>query len=499
MSFKMLKKNSFLLSFHLLFFLVLIVSVSAQSVGTGIEADLDAVFGDPSFARSLWGVKVVSLRSGKTIYEKNAHKLLIPASNMKILTAAAALRVLGEDYVFRTPILTTGRLENGVMKGDLIIGGSGDPSLGARFKGNNRNNPLSGDPWKVFAGWADKLSSLGIKRIEGDIVGDVRLFEPVNQGRGWAWDDLRYGYAAGFGPLQFNETTAFIEIKPGMQVGSPVGVRLIPCLESMKVTSELKIVPPELDTDIEIIRNGRHFHLCGEIAKGSGIFYQSVALPDPAGYFLDMLLETLRKNGIEVSGDTRILESVAEEPDNGGQTLFIHTSPPLSQLLTIMMEVSQNQYAETIFRLLDKREAGKSDEGAAKVMEKVISSMGAPSDSYEIIDGSGLSRNNLLTADTIVRILQYMHRHDQQGKFAAMLPKSGIKGTIRGRMTGTRAVGKVSAKTGTLSWVRALSGYLETEKGEMLAFSILVNHYNQPRQAAEYLQDQALEILVGYE
>ena len=471
---------------------------AADHPGTEIGEKLDQVFNDPSFQRAFWGVKVVSLDTGEVIYERNAHKLFVPASNMKILTAAAVLTLLGEDYAFRTPVTSSGKISGGVLKGDLIVVGSGDPTMGARFTGNNHANALSGDPWSAFAGWAENLKKLDIHSIEGDIIGNDHFFEQVDFGDGWSWDDLNYAYSAGFGALQFNETSAYIEIRPGKEIGSSAEARLIPQLESMSVESSLQTVNPECEIEVTVSREGRKFYLSGQVPSGTGIFYQTVALPGPTGYFLDMLRETLEKNGIRVTGKSMDCDDLDSCDQSGERTLFIHTSLPMKDILSVLLEISQNQYAETLFRLLDKKEQDKGDEGAVKTMEGLLSSMGVPSDAYEISDGSGLSRTNLLAPDTIVRVLQYMYRHSHGQQFMEMLPESGVKGTIKGRMTGTRASEKVYAKTGTLSWVRALSGYLKTEKGETLAFSMLVNNYNQPRQSAEYLQDQALEILVGY-
>ncbi len=479
-------------------FTSLLVLSGADNPEIEISAKMEQVFNDPSFQRAFWGVKVVSLDTGQVIYERNAHKLFVPASNMKILTAAAALCLLGEDYVFRTPVTTSGKISGGVLRGDLIVTGSGDPTLSARFTGSNRSNALSGDPWAVFATWAEDLKKLNIHRIDGNIIGNDHLFEQVDFGDGWSWDDLNYACSAGFGALQFNETSAYIEIQPGRKIGSSAEARLIPRLESMGVESFLETVNPECEMEVTVSREGRRFLLSGQVPDGTGIFYQTVALPSPTRYFLDMLRETLEKNGISITGKTMDCDDLDTCHQVGERVLFTHVSPPMKDILSLLLEVSQNQYAETIFRLLDKKEKEKSDEGAVKTMESLLSSMGVPSDAYEISDGSGLSRTNLLAPDTIIRVLQYMYRHDRGQQFMEMLPQSGVKGSIKGRMTGTRASERVYAKTGTLSWVRALSGYLKTEKGEILAFSMLVNNYNQPRQSAEYLQDQALEILVGY-
>ncbi len=471
---------------------------AADHSGIEIGEKLDQVFNDPSFHRAFWGVKVVSLDTGEVVYERNSHKLFVPASNMKILTAAAVLHLLGEDYVFQTPVTTSGRISGGVLKGDLVVVGSGDPTIGARFTGDNPVNALSGDPWAVFAGWAENLKKLNILSIEGNIIGNDHFFEQVDFGDGWSWDDLNYAYSAGFGALQFNETSTYMEIRPGKEIGSSAKARLIPQLESMSVESSLQTVNPECEVKVSVSREGRKFFLSGQVPSGTGIFYQAVALPSPTRYFLDMLRETLEKNGISITGKSMDCDDLDSCHQAGERVLFTHTSPPMKDILSVLLAISQNQDAETLFRLLDKKEQEKGDEGAVKTMEGLLSSMGVPPDAYEISDGSGLSRTNLLAPDTIVRVLQYMYRHDHGQEFMEMLPESGVKGTIKGRMKGTRANEKVYAKTGTLSWVRALSGYLKTEKGETLAFSMLVNNYNQPRQSAEYLQDQALEILVGY-
>lgn len=479
------------------FFLCAVVPAAAENPVFRVEKQLDRVFNDPSFHRAFWGVKIVSLDTGEVVYEKNAGKLFIPASNMKILTAAAVLQVLGEDYTFRTSVYSDGKVSGGILKGNLVIRGSGDPTLGARFTGENRSNPLSGDPWEVFSAWVENLKKLGIEKIEGDVIGDDNFFEQVNWGDGWSWDDMPYGYSAGFGALQFNESTAFIEVRPGKNPGSFASARLVPRLESMSVESALETVNPECETDVRVRKEGRKYFLSGQVAAGTGVFYQSVALPDPTAYFLDALSESLDKKGIRVTGRSVDIDDV-DAVSSRMELLFTHSSPPMKEILTVMLETSQNQYAESLFRLLDKKETGKGDEGATMTLNELLNSMGVPSDAYEIQDGSGLSRSNLLSPDAVVRVLQYMYRHESGRQFMEMLPKSGVKGTMKGRMSGTRASEKVYAKTGTLSWVRALSGYLQTEKGEILAFSMLVNNYNQPRQSAEYLQDQALEILVGY-
>jgi len=478
--------------------LLLTLGVFSVCAADGIEGQLDGLFDDISFARSFWGVKVVSLDTGRTLYERNAGKLFVPASNMKILTAAGALRFLGEEFVFRTPVSTSGSIENGILKGDLIITGSGDPSLGMRFAGKNPGNPLAGDPWAVFAAWAGRLKEKGIRTIEGNIVGVDSFFSEEELGNGWSWEDMPYSYSAGVGALQFNETTAYVQINPGKEPGSAVSVNLIPRLETMSVVSGLEVVPPECDTNFEVVREGRNFVISGQISAGTGVFFRGVALPSPTLYFLDMLRETLIREGVAVTGQAEEADQILKVGGGNYSRLFVHDSPPLREIVGVMLEVSQNQYAETLFRMLDRKESGKDDDGAVKTLEGILDSMGVPPDSYELADGSGLSRHNLLSPEAIIRVLQYMYRGDGGPDFVEMMPRSGVKGTIKGRMRGTRAEERVSAKTGTLAWVRALSGYLETAGGEMLAFSMLVNNYNQPRRSAEYLQDQALEILVGY-
>jgi serine-type D-Ala-D-Ala carboxypeptidase/endopeptidase (penicillin-binding protein 4) len=458
-----------------------------------LASDLDRIFGAPVMEQGLWGVQVKSLETGRVLYALNARKLMMPASNMKIVTLAAAAETLGWDYRFKTTLETAAPVEDGVLKGDLIVRGSGDPTINSR---ENRANAL-------FDQWAAALKAAGVSRIAGNIVGDASAFDRRTLGQGWSWDYLQYGYAAPVGALEFNEDIATLSIRPGAKAGDDAALELTPGT-GLGLIRRVLTGEPGSATSIDLERkpDGNWLEAIGSIAVDAKPASRDVAVANPTTYFAHALLLALVERGIEVRGlpvelpDSRI--KVAPLP----QRVLVETeSPALREIATTMMKVSQNLYAETLLKAIGAVKSagmGSAEAGLAAARD-LFAGWGIAPGSYVQADGSGLSRYDFLTAEMIVSLLERMHRDPRHhDAFVATLPIAGRDGTVSTRMKDTRAEANAIAKTGSIANVRALSGYVRTRDGETLVFSVLANSFTIPAATVNWIADVAVERLANY-
>ncbi|HZT78096.1 MAG TPA: D-alanyl-D-alanine carboxypeptidase/D-alanyl-D-alanine-endopeptidase [Vicinamibacterales bacterium] len=418
-----------------------------------LQRSIDTILSDPALARASWGVLVRSLKTDETLYAVNARKLLLPASNMKIVTLAAAAETLGWDYTYTTTVRAAGAIDNGVLAGDLLVSGSGDPSLTATDDRADR----------VFADWASRLQRAGIRTITGRIVAADE--EPVDGlGAGWMWDDLVEDYAAAVGPLQLNEDAVRVTIAPGPSVGASAGVSVAPFPGALAIDSTVTTSSAGTEPAIRLRRlpGSARLELRGSIPLGHAPAAYGVSIDDPAQFFVDALRGALIRNGIDVRQDRMANRESRITP------LVEYRSPPLSTLAVRLMKISQNQYAETLFRTVGGREA----------VLNVVTPWGvAPADLIQR-DGSGLSRYDLVTPDALVAVLTHVARDAKlKDPFVASLPIAGDLG-LTNRMKGTAAEGNARAKTGSMTAVRSLSGYVTTADDEPLVFSIIANNFD---------------------
>lgn len=457
-----------------------------------LRSDLARVFGAPVNNRGVWAVDVRSLDTGEHLYDLNAGKLMMPASNMKILTLSATADALGWDYRFTTTLETSGTVSNGVLHGDLIVRGNGDPSI------NSRENRADA----VFIEWARALQATGISAIDGRIVGDDQAFDDEGIGAGWAWDYLQYDYAAPVGALEFNENVAALTISPGATAGSTPIVTL-------SRGSGLELVnhaTTGAEGSTSTLDYRRHLErpvleVIGSIPVGTEAVRRSIAVVNPTVFFAQSLKDGLITRGISVSGDAADFDDIAAEmPSTERHVLVTTQSPPLRDIATVLMKVSQNLYAETLLKALGASKNGLgTTEGGRIAARNTFLSWGVPRDAYVMYDGSGLSRYNYVTASAVTTILEHMYKdarhHDA---FVATLPIAGKDGTIASRLRRTRAEGNAVAKTGSISNVRSLSGFVKTRDGEMLVFSILSNDFVIPAATITWIADLAVETLSNF-
>jgi serine-type D-Ala-D-Ala carboxypeptidase/endopeptidase (penicillin-binding protein 4) len=466
-------------------------SANAPRTLAELRARIEQIAHQPSLEPGFFAVKIVSLDNGQEIYEQDAHKFVRPASNMKLYTVAAAFDRLTPDYHFITSIYAKEKPDDGKIKGDLIIYGRGDPSIAARFNG--------GDYFKGINDLADRIVAAGVKRIKGDLVGDESYFNGAPLGSGWEWDDLTWSYGASVSALSVNDNALDLTIKPGDKVGAPVVFTTgPPATTFMTISNRATTSARGSKNQLNIYRGvgANTLEISGSLPLGDAGFIGGVAIPDPALAFVMMLRDALQKRGVKIEGRVRTVnarsgDSIVPLSGLGDSTglpspplpleIASLQSPPFSLIAAHTLKASQNQYTELILRTLGKMnggEANKSNEDAGlDALRKFLRDAGAGDSDLVLSDGSGLSRNDMITANATVQLLTYMSKHKYFAQFREALPIAGVDGTLRTRMKGTPAEGNVRAKTGSLSSVASLSGYVTTAAGERLVFSMMLNNY----------------------
>ena len=403
------------------------------SARENVRAFTDSLLAQPEWRNAHWGVLIVDPSTGDTLYSRNAGKLFMPASNQKILTGATALAQLGTGFRFTTRFATNGTVRDGTLDGDLIVIGRGDPTF---------SDALRGDWTIAFREMADSLAAHGVRRVAGAIRRGGDAFPDDKYGYGWELDDLDEDYGAPVDELFVNEGIAY------------------------RVAS----VGPK------------------------GYEAHTVVIKDPPQFFLDALRDALAQRGIA----TGAVDARVPVPTDGLHDLFAMRSLPLPVVLARMLKPSQNQIAEILFKTvgLEKTGVGSADSGR-RVVERQLVAWGADTSWFAVRDGSGMSRHDYVTPETIVRVLRAMQQHPDFAAFYDGLPIAGFNGSIEGRMKGTPAERNVHAKTGTIDKVRTLSGYVTTADGHQLIFTLLCNNFTVPNRRVEALQDTLLARLAA--
>jgi D-alanyl-D-alanine carboxypeptidase/D-alanyl-D-alanine-endopeptidase (penicillin-binding protein 4) len=457
----------------------------------GLGAFADSLIDAPMWRSAHWGVLIVDPASGDTLYSRNAGKLFLPASNTKLVTAAVALAQLGTDYRYTTRVLARPP-RAGVIDGDLVVVGRGDPTV---------SDSVSGNAMLPLLALADSLHARGVRRITGALASGANVFPGDTLGLGWAWDDLNDGYAAPVDELLFNEGFARVTVIGGARPGAPVTVRtapsaILPHLGPVEVTTERNCCRLRSRVTAEYDMRDAHplLRLRGEVRAGDSVTV-TVALRAPNMAYLEAFGEALRARGIEVAGGVRS-DTIADT--TGLVPLATRTSPALPAVLRAFQKPSQNQVGEILLRTLglEKTGVGTADSGLA-VVRRQLASWGIDSSLAVLRDGSGLSRHNFLAPEAIVRLLDLMRRRDDFDAYFQSLPVGGVDGTISERTLGTLAAGNVRAKTGTLDKARALSGYVTTADGQVLLFSMIANNHTVPTREVERVQDALLAWMAG--
>jgi serine-type D-Ala-D-Ala carboxypeptidase/endopeptidase (penicillin-binding protein 4) len=465
-------------------------------ISTGSDAPLrafiDSMTDAPQFSGTHWGILIVDPERGDTLYARNAGKLFMPASNMKILTSATALTQLGTAYRYHTYFVARGPVTDGTLDGDLLVVGRGDPSV---------SDHMLHDAMLPLRAIADSLATKGIRRIRGSVLAAGDAFPGEVFGFGWSYDDFEESYSAPIDELLFNEGFSELHVRGGDRAGDSVHVETRPAhsFPRVRVVATTVAGAPG-DTALARRRTLRarkdsttwDIILEGEIAARDTAVIE-VTHHDPDAAYVAAFREALRDRGITVG------DSATDAAYGRADTLATLTSPPLSEIFKALLKPSQNQIAEMLFRTLalEKTGTGRSDSARA-VIERQITAWGVPVPLEAVVrDGSGLARYDYVSPRTLVRILDAVRRSPDFTVYYDALPIAGVDGTISRRMKGTPAEGNVHAKTGTLSLARSLSGYVTTADHHMLIFSFLCNNWPGPVSTVERVQDAIAERLAA--
>ena len=457
---------------------------AARTARAGLASLIDSLIGDPMFRNANWGILIVDPDGGDTLYSHNAGKLFLPASNMKIVTSAVALSELGPDYRYRTTFAVHRRPVHGVIQGDLVVIGRGDPTI---------SDHMDQDATVPLRAMADSLAAHGIRRITGRLVRGGTAFADADPGYGWDWDDLSQPYGAGVNELMFNEGFTTVTAHGGDRPGAPVRLSVAPATGYPALRNYVRTVRPTGDATPPAVTLtydsvGGAVVINGTVAVGDSAVSQ-IAYRDQAGAYLAALRSAIVARGIHLSAHA----ATPAATDSGPwlDTLFTVVSPPLRDILPPLLKPSQNQIAEALLKTvgLERAGVGSADSGA-RVERSALLAWGATSDGFVIRDGSGLSRHDYLSPETIVRTLIAIRKDTAFQVFYDALPVAGVDGTIADRMRGTAAAANVRAKTGFVDKARSLSGYVSTADGVPLVFSFLCNNWTTSVHEVERVQDE---------
>lgn len=451
----------------------------------------DSLLRDPGHAGATHAILILDAATGETILERNPGKLLIPASNAKLITAVAALETLGAEFTWETPVLIDGTIAGDVLHGDLLIAGSGDPTWSDSMQ--VANGGASG----VFAPVARALEARGIKRIDGSIraIGDA--FPGNTLGKGWEEDDLDAAYGAAVDELLYNNGYFTLRVTGGRTSGTPLSattspVRDYPPVEIQGTTGSAELNGPlraRYDSTAATVI------VTGAIPPGRSALF-NLAYRHPNDAARAALSQYLRDNGLSFVSDQRTAALTETSTQTQSDTLVVLRSLPLGEVLRHMLQPSQNQIAEAIFRTIGLRVTGNgSSDSAGVAVSRTIAALGIDSTQFVIADGSGLSRHNLATPSALAHLLATVATQAYAKEFLGALPVAGASGTLRSRMTSPPLRSNVAAKSGSMSRVRALSGYVTGADGRKFVFSFISNSYLLPPVAVDSIHEQILAAL----
>jgi D-alanyl-D-alanine carboxypeptidase/D-alanyl-D-alanine-endopeptidase (penicillin-binding protein 4) len=460
--------------------LTLLAATPALADVAALNATIDAATADAR-RYAFVSILVRSLTRGDTLYRRDSERVFVPASNQKLLTSATALDRLGSDYRFVTRVLTLGeRSADGTLHGDLILQGGGNPIL------------ATADLKRL----ARQVAESGIRHITGALRADESRFDARRLGRGWAAGDEPYYYSAQISALSLNRNTITVRIAPGTKRGSPANVSLEPTTAYVRVRARCTTGAPGSQSAVALdrVRARNEIQVTGSVPLGGVVVTDSVTVENPALYAAWVFRDALREAGVTLDGPVVWLSA-----PRAARPLVAHDSPPLAEIVALLNKPSDNMIAEMLLKAIgaERRGSGTAAAGAAEVAS-FLREAGVDAGPLVISDGSGLSRMNLVSPETLCALLEYMNRHRDADVFRRSLPIAAIDGTLRRRMLNSTAANNARAKTGTLTHVSALSGYVTARNGETLVFSIMTNNHPAGTAPAKEMENAVCRALAEF-
>ena len=474
-------------------------SASSKKARARFAARVEALLGTAPTNKGEWGLLIVDAESGDTLYEQNADKYFVPASNMKLFTTALALAKLGPEYRFHTTLETRGTISSeGVLGGDLALVGRGDPNLSNRKFPYELKEEFDGPPEKALVELADALVAKGVKEISGDVIGDDSYFPRERYPNGWEIDDMVWEYGAAISAIVVDDNTVALTLMPGEQAGNPVQGTVTPATPDFTVENEVTTSAADVKPDLTLTREpGANIVVVkGSLPAKSAPRKLVLAIEEPAQHAAATLKRLLEERGVKVAGVARARHDHAEL---GGDPAVLaeHVSVPLGDAVKLINKISQNLHTEMLLRTVARQNAvWATPDELMKVPTDFYAAAGiAPGDVIQA-DASGLSRHDLVTPRAIVTLLGFAQKQSWFGLYYASLPVAGVDGTLEDRMKNTLATGRIHAKTGSVEHVRTLSGFAETPDGRRVIFSFLSNNQGgKSHEAADALTGLCVAML----
>lgn len=468
------------LIFFVLLFGFATLSAWGQLPSDAVKAEMNRITKDADMKHATWGFYLVEAETGNVIAEHNPDVTLTPASTLKSITSATALLMLGENHTFKTRLEYEGKIDTaGTLNGNLVIKGGGDPTLGSyRFEGNPGLEDLMGY-------WVAALNKAGIKKVNGDVIGDGRLFGDAMLSDGWVWQDLGNYYACGVSGLNIHENLYYAKFKTGASGTTAEFLGIEPEVPGMTFTNQ---VISKGRSDQGYIYGGPytyHRYMRGSLPTNRTEFQIKGSIPEPPKFAAQVLKGALEQAGIPVTGEAqsaREREMAGEWKEGARTQLHLQISPPLKEILWWLNKKSVNLFAEVLLRHVALEKTGSADPTkGTEAIEAFWKTKGVDTEGIYLYDGSGLSRYNGVTPRFVVSVLRHVQRSERFEAYFESLPVAGkpgdIGGTLKSVGKGTSAEGKVFAKSGYISRVRGYVGFVKTQSGKLLCFAMIANNF----------------------
>ena len=444
------------------------------------SARVAELLGAAPASKGEWGLLIADAQTGDTLFELNADKYFVPASNMKLFTTALALAKLGPDYRFHTTLETRGSLSpEGTLSGDLYLVGRGDPNLSNRKFPYDLKEEFDGPAEKVLAELADALVKSGVKEITGDVIGDDSYFPREPYADGWEIGDIVWEYGAAISAIVIDDNTVALTLTPGELAGDPVQAMVEPATPDFTVQNELVTSAAGVKSDLTLTREpgSKVVLVRGTIPAKSTPRKLLLALHEPAEHAASLLARLLGDRGVKIDGTWRAQHTPEAPAELQRAVLAEHVSVPLGDSVKLVNKISQNLHTEMLLRAAARKTSiWTTPDDLMKFPADFYAAAGIAAGDVLQTDGSGLSRHDLVTPRAIVTLLKYAQDQPWFSPYYASLPVAGVDGTLEPLMKNTIAAGRIHAKTGSVEHVRTRSGFAETPAGRRLIFSFLSNN-----------------------